>query len=131
MDSSDAIVIRFHTEHFDTSGEPGNPFNPIRGASLLDWLRLRVPRAVQMTAPGAEDWGWYSDVDWSGRHYIVGAMAEPRAAGGDGWSLQVAKTRSATERLFGRARMQPDDPCAAWVRDELRREPAFADIEVE
>ena len=57
-------VIHFQSRLFDVAREPENPINPIRGTSLLEWLRAHVPAHLAMSAPEAEDWGWYSHVDW-------------------------------------------------------------------
>ena len=62
-----ARVIRFTTDKFDVSKERPNPINPIPGESLLVWLQDRAQSRTQLTEPDAEDWGWYSYVDWNGR----------------------------------------------------------------
>ena len=57
-------VIHFQSRLFDVAREPENPINPIRGTSLLEWLRAHVPAHLAMSAPKAKDWGRYSHVDW-------------------------------------------------------------------
>jgi hypothetical protein len=57
-------AIHFQSRLFDVAREPENPINPIRGTSLREWLRAHVPAHLAMSAPEAEDWGWYSHVDW-------------------------------------------------------------------
>ena len=49
-------VIHFQSRLFDVAREPENPINPIRGTSLLEWLRAHVPAHLAMSAPEAEDW---------------------------------------------------------------------------
>lgn len=121
-------VIHFRSRQFDVSLEPGNPINPIRGSSLLDWLRSRLPANVEMSAPMAEDWGWYCDVDWHGRHYMVGACANEEPDGNHEWVLQIDKLRSFREKLFGREKMTVDDPCLACLKNLIALESNFTDV---
>ena len=121
-------VIHFQSRLFDVSAEPENPINPIRGASLLDWLRTRVPG---LSEPDAEDWGWYSHLVWQGRTYLVGASAEESDDGNHAWALQIDKHRTFKERLFGQGKMTADDPCLALLHGLIAREPAFTDVSVE
>ena len=123
-------VIHFQSRLFDVSVEPENPNNPVAGTSLLEWLRVRVPADVAMSAPQSEDWGWYCDVTWRGRHYMIGASASQSTDGNHQWVLQVVKFRSFKERLLGKARMLPDDPCFAYFHGLILQEPAFTDVSV-
>jgi hypothetical protein len=123
-------VIHFQSRLFDVSGEPQNPINPIRGTSLLEWLRTRLPANLAMSAPEAEDWGWYSHVDWHGRNYMVGACANENPNGNHEWILQFDKSRSVQERLLGQAKMSADDPCFSFFHGLITQEPAFTDISV-
>jgi hypothetical protein len=88
-----ARVIRFTTDEFDVSKECPNPINPIPGESLLVWLREQAEPRAQLTEPDAEDWGWYSFVDWDGRQYLLGASASDDE-GEREWVLQIDKQRS-------------------------------------
>ena len=124
-------VIHFQSKLFDTSLEPENPINPIRGSSLLNWLRARVPAELAMPPPETEDWGWYSQVNWHGRAYLVGSCAHESPDGNHEWVLQIDKHRSFKERLFGQAKMAADDPCFAFFKDLITQEPAFTDVSVE
>src|SRR5206468_3141031 len=96
----DATVIRFATAVFDVSRERPNPVNAIFGESLLLWLAEKLTGRVPLTVPDAEDWGWYSTLDWNGRSYMVGASAsEEESAGGTReWIVQIVKQRSVRER---------------------------------
>lgn len=130
----DAIVIRFTTTLFDVTQERPNPTNPIRGESLLVWLAQKLEGRVAVPAPQTEDWGWYVDIDWDGRAYLLGASAsftgdEERPGEPCEWILQIVKQRTLKERVLGRAKMTADDPCAAHVQKLLEAEPAFTGVE--
>lgn len=30
---------------------------------------------MKITDPEAEDWGWYSDLEWNGQNYLIGSIA--------------------------------------------------------
>ena len=76
-----AHVIRFRTAKFDVSKERPNPINPIPGESLLLWLRARAHLEVAVSEIDAEDWGWYSSVEWKGRSYVLGSSASEDDSG--------------------------------------------------
>jgi hypothetical protein len=124
-------VIHFRSRLFDVSSESENPINPIRGASLLEWLRSRVRSDLSMTATESEDWGWYTNVDWQGRSYLVGAAVHESSDGNHEWVLQIDKVRSLKERLLGQAKFTVDDPCFAYFKAIVSDEPAFTDLSVE
>ena len=128
----DAIVIRFTTDLFDVTRERPNPINPIYGESLLRWLGDTLRDRVMVPQPEAEDWGWYVEIDWNGRGYLLGASAsDEEGSGPREWVLQIVKHRSLSERLLGRAKMALDDECARIIRERLEREPAYADVTVD
>ena len=125
-----ARVIRFTTDKFDVSKERPNPINPIPGESLLVWLREQAKPRAQVSEPDAEDWGWYSFVDWDGRQYLLGASASDDERERE-WILQIDKQRSMKEKLLGRETMAADDDCATFFQGLLEREPAFKGISVD
>ena len=125
-----ARVIRFVTDKFDVSNERPNPINPIPGESLLKWLQERTPTRTPMAAPDAEDWGWYSSIDWNGRKYLIGASASDEE-GEREWILQIDKERTMKEKLLGRGAMTADDECAAYFQALLEAEPAFKSVSVD
>lgn len=102
-------ILRFTTAFFDVSKERPNPVNPIAGESLLLWLQAQARPQLELSAPEAEDWGWYSDVIVDGRAYTIGASAsgdEDDDEGGNAdprgareWVLQIVKHRSVSEKL--------------------------------
>jgi hypothetical protein len=119
-----AHVIRLTTDKFDVSKERPNPINPIAGESLLLWLREKAKPRALLTEPDAEDWGWYSYVDWDGRQYLLGASASDDD-GEREWILQIDKLRSIKEKILGREAMTADDECAKFFQGLLEAEPAF------
>lgn len=122
-------TLRFRTDRFDVTRERENPINPIQGESLLLWLRERLGPAHTMPEPAPEDWGWYSDLRWDGRAYLIGATVTDQGPGQMcDWIVQIDKHRSMTEKLLGRARMDAADPCLAFVRGILAAEPDFLDL---
>lgn len=126
-----ARVIRFNTARFDVSKERPNPINPIPGESLLHWLREQAKPHVALSEPDAEDWGWYSFVDWNGRQYMLGSSASEESDGEREWILQVVKRRSLKEKLFGREQMGKDDDCARFFQKLLEQEPGFTALSVD
>jgi hypothetical protein len=124
-------IIRFNSKLFDTSIEPLNPINPIKGSSLLEWFRTRVSPDLAMSPPDTEDWGWYSHVNWQGRSYMIGSCAHESPDGNHEWIIQVDKSRSLKERLLGQAKMDEKDPCFLYFKDLVTQESAFTNISVE
>jgi len=133
MRSGMAHVISFRTVKFDVAAEAPNPINPIAGQSVLEWLRSELANAgYRSTAPDAEDWGWYIDVDAGGRSYLVGASGDTDATTAEiEWTLQVHKVRSFKDRLLGRNTMHPDDPVTALIERALRADPRIGHVSVE
>lgn len=124
-------VIRFRSSLFDLSKEPENPINPIRGTSILEWIRARLPDGVSASSVEPEDWGWYFDANWSGRNYMIGAMAEEGMGGQTEWAVQFDKSRSLKEKLMGREKLHGGDPAVAFVLGLIRGEPAFTSVTVD
>ena len=128
----DAIVIRFTTGLFDVAKERPNEINPIHGESLLLWLAEKLKGQVAVPVPETEDWGWYVDIDWKGRSYMLGASAsEGEESGQREWVLQIVKHRTLIERLLGKERMTAEDECAAYLRHLLEHETAFQEVSVD
>ena len=126
-----ARVIRFTTSKFDVSKERPNPINPIPGESLLLWLRSQALPEMDMSEPDAEDWGWYSSVEWKGRLYLLGSSASEEEGGEREWILQIDKHRSVKEKLLGSEKMTQDDECAAYFQRLLEGEASFNAISVD
>lgn len=126
-----ARVIRFTTSKFDVSRERSNPINPIAGESLLLWLRSQVLPEINLSEPDAEDWGWYSSVEWKGRRYMLGSSASEEEDGQREWILQIDKHRSVKEKLLGHEKMSKDDECACYFQRLLESEPSFNAISID
>jgi hypothetical protein len=124
-------VIRFRSGLFDLTKEPDNPFNPIRGTSILEWIRARLPDGVSASEVGPEDWGWYFDANWAGRTYMLGAFAEEGLGGEAEWAIQFEKSRTFKEKLLGREKLREGDPVVAFVLNLVRGEPAFTAVTIE
>jgi len=124
-------VIRFNTSAFDVSKERPNPINPIPGESLLLWLRERARPEVEVSEPAAEDWGWYSDLKWEGRNYMLGSSASEDVNGQWEWILQIETYRSLAEKLLGRAKMGEVDACANFFQQVVKSEPTFEGVSVD
>ncbi len=61
-------AIHFKTSFFNVSKEK-NPINSIYGISLLEWLKEELKEKIDITEPDAEDWGWYSELEYQGNNY--------------------------------------------------------------
>ena len=127
----DATVIRFTTKLFDVTKERPNNINPIYGESLLLWLADKLKSKVPVPVPQTEDWGWYVDIDWNGRHYMLGASASDEEDGEREWILQIVKHRTFKERLLGKEKMTARDECAVYLRQLLESEGAFTGVSVD
>ena len=128
-------IITFKTSKFDVSKERENPINLIYGHSLLDWLREVAKDEVEISKPDAEDWGWYSYINWEGKNYLIGASVHYEK-GQDSqseleWVFQVDKQRSFVEKLLGKDKMGKDDPCLLYFKSVFESDPAFKGIKVE
>ncbi len=127
--------IIFKTSKFDVSKEDENPINRIYGQSLLKWLKATLSDNLEISEPEAEDWGWYSYLDWKGRVYLLGASAYH--VGGDEpkseleWVFQVDKRRSFMENILGREKMMKDDECLLYFKSLFESESDFKDVEIE
>jgi hypothetical protein len=124
----DVIVIRFTTSLFDVTKERANNINPIHGESLLLWLAHKLKGEVEAPEPQTEDWGWYVDIEWKGRSYMLGASASDEEKGQREWVLQIVKHRTLKERVLGREKMTAQDECATHLRRLIENEKAFSAI---
>lgn len=125
------MVIRFTTSLFDVTKERPNDINPIHGESLLLWLAAKLKGEVVVPEPQMEDWGWYVDIDWHGRPYMLGASASDEENGQREWALQIVKHRTVKERVLGKEKMTAEDECSAYLRRLLENERAFSEVSVD
>jgi hypothetical protein len=127
-----AHLIIFNTSKFDVSKETPNPINPIAGESVLIWLRSEVagPR-YDVSAPAAEDWGWYVYINGGGASYMVGASADAQDPAVElEWTVQLHKTRSLKEKLLGQNKLEGDDPLFALIEKIIRADSDIGRVEV-
>ena len=78
-----------------------------------------------------EDWGWYVNIDWGGRQYMLGASASDEEDGQREWVLQIVKHRTFKERLLGKEKMTAQDDCSVQLRLLLEAEGAFSGVRVD
>ena len=127
-------ALHFRTAKFDVSKERDNPINPIYGHSLLDWLQLELKSTLDISTPDSEDWGWYSELEFNGRNYLIGACAYYEK--GDDptkeieWVFQVDKYRSFKEKLFGKNKMDASDGCFIFLKDFLEKQNDITEVTV-
>ncbi|WP_372880764.1 hypothetical protein [Psychromonas sp.] len=127
-------TIYFKTTMFDLAKEKKNPINPIYGASLLDWLREELQNQFEITAPDAEDWGWYSEFEYQGSRYLLGACALFEE--GDDptreleWVFQMDKYRSIAEKLMGKNKMTTEDSCFVFFKEMFEKQPQINEVKV-
>ena len=127
-----AHLITFYTSKFDVSKEAPNPINPIAGLSVLIWLRSEVAGShYEVSAPAAEDWGWYVYINGGGASYMIGASADAQDPAVEvEWTVQLHKTRSLKEKLLGQNKLKSDDPLFALIEKIIRADSDIGAVEV-
>ena len=127
-------AIHFKTSMFDASKERENPINPIYGLSLLVWLKSELAGIIEISEPDAEDWGWYSELEFEGNRYLIGACAHFEEGNSPQeeieWVLLVDKHRSFKEKLLGMNRMSVCDSCFVFFKTLLEENPNFNEVQV-
>ncbi|GLQ30918.1 hypothetical protein [Litoribrevibacter albus] len=121
-------VITFTSSKFDVTKEDENPINPIYGQSLLFWLKEKVSGKVELEQPEAEDWGWYTNIDWNGRSYLLGASATEVNHPEYEWVFQIEKHRTLKEKLLGKNKQTENDECFVFFKSVLQSEPEFSGV---
>lgn len=126
--------IYFRTSLFDVTEEKENPINPIYGISLLEWLRAGLANELVITEPDAEDWGWYSELEYEGSNYLIGACALYEQGNDPAveleWVFQVVKHRSFKEKLFGKNKMSTSDACFVFFKELFEKHPDIKEVQV-
>lgn len=127
-------TIYFKTSLFDVSKEKENPINPIYGISLLKWLKETLKGKVEITEPDAEDWGWYSELEFKGNNYFIGSCTYFEVGDDPNdeleWVFQVDKYRSLKEKLFGKNKMAETDSCFLFFKEMFENHPDIKDVQV-
>jgi len=126
-----AKIIRFTTDLFDISKEDENPINLIYGQSLLLWLKDKIQNSYDFTTPDCEDWGWYSNINWEERTYIIGASCLEEENSNYEWVLQIIKQNSLFEKIFNKEKMTENDECFLYFKKIIETESSFKNIEFE
>ena len=126
-----AVIVRFTTGKFDVSRERRNPINPIRGESLLHWLRQALEPDLWIGGPEPEDWGWLATLTWEGRRFMLGSSATDEPGAAREWVLQIVPVRSLADRLFRRGQVTADHPLVLRLVSLLSQEAAFVGVSVE
>ena len=83
-----------------------------------------------MSEPDAEDWGWYSSVEWKGRPYLLGSSASEEEGGEREWILRSTST-ALSRRSFREREDDQDDECARYFQRLLEGEASFNAISVD
>lgn len=126
--------IYFKTSLFDVLAERENPINSIYGLSLLDWLRKELASDMTITEPDAEDWGWYSELEYEGNNYLIGSCAFFEQ--GDNptieleWVFQVEKYRSFKDKLLGKNKMSTSDTCFVFFKELFEKHPDIKEVRI-
>ncbi|GHA22742.1 hypothetical protein [Oceanisphaera arctica] len=127
-------AIYFKTSMFDVAKEKENPINPVYGISLLEWLRDELREQLDITEPDAEDWGWYSELEYQGNRYLIGACAQFEAGDDPAeeldWVFQVEKFRSFKEKLLGKNKMTDSDGCFLFFKRLFENHPSIKEVQV-
>ncbi len=117
----DMTVFRFESLQFDPASEPKNEFNPIFGYSVAEHLRMEFKnRGYNVTDDvDNEDWGWYFDIKFDDRNYMIGTCSYVDADEETGNPLldgepiehlvQFDKHRSIKEKILGKNKLSEDD----------------------
>lgn len=124
-------IICFESDKFDAKKDSENAIEAVYGESLLLWLKDKLKEEAQVTEPDAEEWGWYSYLDWKGRNYVLCSSASEEADGQYEWILQVNKKRSLKEKLLGKEKMQKDDECLQYLQQLIEKEVSVSGVTVE
>lgn len=127
-------AIHFKTSLFDVSKEKENPGNPIWGISLLEWLRAELENELVITEPDAEDWVWYSELEYEGNRYLIGVCVffeqdyDPKEE--LEWAFQVDKYRSFKDKLFGKNKMNASDRCFVFFKELFEKHPDIKEVQI-
>ncbi len=90
-----------------------------------------IEAQYQVTEVAPEDFGWYVEVHDAGASYIVVASGDAQVTDSENaWIIQVRKNRSLSEKLFGKAKLEVDDPLVGVVERTLRGANGIRNIEV-
>ena len=128
-----AHLISFTSSKFEAATEPSNPINPIAGHALLTWLREELLLlGWKISAPDAEDWGWYISATKGDAKYLVGASGEMDGeALPTDWIVQIDKHRTLLEKLTGKNKLSGDERLTRDIEAIVRKGANPSKIEVD
>ena len=93
---------------------------------MLNWLRSELEGEVEISKPDYEDWGWYSEILWNGRQYMLGVSTycdegeDPHSE--LEWVFQIKKKRTFKEMLFRMEKNSKTDSCVEFFKNKLESE---------
>jgi hypothetical protein len=100
----------------------------------LEWLRNELKGKLEITEPDAEDWGWYSELEFQGNSYLIGACAFFEEGNDPAseleWVFQVDKYRGFKEKLFGINKMTETDSCFVFFKDLFQNHPNIKEVHI-
>ena len=114
------FAIHLKTAKFDILNEDKNPINLIYGQSLLLWLQDQLKDKIEFSKVDYEDWGWYCDIKFNNRSYMLGSSVFYEE--GDNpkseleWVFQVEKQRTFKEILLFKEKMSVKDECLQYFK---------------
>lgn len=122
------MLIEFLNPTIDSSAERENPYNPIKGLVLGEWIVARLAeQGIKASSVEPEDWGWFTDLSFEGRTYLVGFIEYED----DGsFLIQIHKQRSFFEKLTGKEKQGEDDPVARQIQSVVEASPESREIRV-
>lgn len=119
--------IVFESDLFNLS-QPRHYFiNPsCYGDDVAKWLREKLTvQAVECTAAGQEDWGWYTYVKQDGHTYFVGIggnAADDDSGDRGEWRFMVKKQRSFLEKLLWKNRLTRQEKIISTLKYVIESE---------
>lgn len=125
-----SFAIYFKTGLIDVYGEEENPINPIKGKSLLEWLKSRDIKEVSFSEIEPEDWGWYCDIQYEEQGYMIGASMHEGPPPNE-WVFQISRDRSLVEMITMKGRMSREDKCLKIFENIFKDNGRFIGVRVE
>ncbi len=114
------FAIHLETSKFDIQKEDENPINPIYGQSLLLWIRGQLKDNYEFSTVDYEDWGWYCDIIFNNRTYMLGSSVFYEEGDDPSseleWVFQVHKQRAFKEALLFKEKMTEQDDCLQFFQ---------------
>lgn len=114
-------LINLKTAKFNVLQEDENPNNQIYGQSVLLWIKDQLENELEFSEVGSEDWGWYCDIKFKNRNYMLGATAFFEEGDDQNaeleWIFQIEKHRSFKEIILFQEKMNTKDVCLQYFKN--------------